>query len=131
MENYGMEMVKVHKKELLGILQKNRDEHRKIFEEALAGYHAAAIKALAERVEEAKNNQRVNLQFTLEQPKDQTKQYDRVIRMLEMSVHDKVSLTQQEFANYVMDDWSWMGQFLNSNSNYSQSARTKLASYGR
>jgi hypothetical protein len=123
----GMETVTVKKDELLETLRKNRKEHRETFLEALDGYHKAALKALADRIEEAKNNKRVHLSFRLEQPKDQTKEYDRIIRMLEMSVASEVELTQQEFANYVMDDWSWMEQWLASNAGYSESASTKLA----
>lgn len=127
MQNYGMEIVKVKKNELMKILLANRDEHRGIFLEALDGYHKAALKALQERVEDAKKNKKVSLFFALEQPKDQTKEYDRVIKMLEMSVDDEVKLTEQEFANYVMDDWSWMDQFLHSNVGYSARAATKIS----
>jgi len=128
MQNYGMEVVKVDKTKLLKILRANRDEHRSIFLESLDGYHKAALKALQERIEDAKNNnKKVSLIFALEQPQDQTKQYSRVIKMLEMSIDDEVKLTQQEFANYVMDDWSWMDQFLTSNSGYSQRAATKIS----
>lgn len=128
-EPRGMQAVKVKKSELLDILRKNREEHRETFLEALDGYHKAAMKALADRVQEAKDNQRISLTFHLEQPTDQTKEYDRIIKMLEMSVDDEVELTQKEFANYVMDDWSWMHQWLASNSRYSESARGKLAEY--
>lgn len=127
-EPRGMQVVKVKKSELLAKLKASRFEHREIFLEALDGYHKAAIEALAARVKEAKDNKRVNLYFGLEQPIDQTKEYDRVITMLEMSVDDEIELTQQEFANYVMDDWSWMSQFLTSNAGYSQRATTKLQS---
>jgi len=127
MEKYGMEVVSVKKEELLSTLRKNREEHREIFLEALGGYHKAALKALQERVNEAKENKRISLHFVLVQPKDQTKQYDRVIKMLEMSVDSVVKLTEQEFANYVMDDWSWMDQFLTSNSGYSALAANKFS----
>lgn len=125
-DNQGMETVKVKKQELLENLRDNREEHREIFLEALEGYHKAAIKILEERIEEAKGNKRVSLHFGLVVPQDQTKTYDRVIKMLEMSVDDEISLTQQEFANYVMDDWSWMDQFLTSNSTYSAIAASNL-----
>lgn len=126
MQNHGMDIVKVKKSELLEILKKNRDEHREIFLEALDGYHKAALKALQDRVDEAKQNKRISLHFVLVEPQDQTKQYDRIIRMLAMSVDDEVQLTQKEFANYVMDDWSWMDQFLTSNLGYSAKAVTKF-----
>lgn len=127
-EPRGMQTVKVEKPGLLDKLRANRKSHRETFLEALTGYHKAAQKALADRVQEAKDNKRISLHFHLEQPTDQTKEYDRIITMLEMSVDDKIELTQKEFANYVMDDWAWMQEWLHSNRGYSESARTKLAS---
>lgn len=126
--NQGMEIVKVKREDLLKTLQKNRTEHREIFLEAIDGYRKAAMKALEDRIREAKANKRVSLHFRLEEPQDQTKQYDRIIKMLEMSVDEVIELTQQEFANYVMDDWSWMDQFLHSNVSYSAKAATKMSS---
>lgn len=128
-ESRGMQIVTVKRMELLEILRKNRKEHRDTFLEALNGYHQAAQRVLAERVQEAKENKRISLSFHLVQPQDQTREYDRIIRMLEMSIHDQVELTTKEFANYVMDDWAWMQSWLHSNVDYSESVRTKLASY--
>lgn len=127
MNGDGLNVVRINKNELLTTLKKNRDEHREIFLEALDGYHKAAVKALEDRVAEAKQNKKISLAFRLIEPQDQTKQYDRVIKMLEMSVDEIVELTQSEFAMYVMDDWNWTGQFLASNSTYSAKAARKLA----
>jgi hypothetical protein len=44
--------------------------------------------------------------------------------MLEMSKEDTIELTQQEFSQYVQDDWHWKDQFLFSNMNYSSAAAT-------
>lgn len=126
-ESKGMSAVRVKKEELLQTLRENRKEHRETFLEALEGYRAAALKALTARIEDAKTTKRVSLHFKLIEPQDQTREYDRIIKMLEMSVDERVELTQREFANYVMDDWEWTQQFLTSNSAYSASARTKLA----
>jgi len=117
-----MEMVKVNKKELLTILFKNREEHRDIFLEALDGYHTAALKALQDRVDEAKKNKKVSLRFVLVEPQDQTKLYDRVIKMLEMSVDDEITLSSAAFRNYILDKWHWREQFVTSNAGYSPKA---------
>ncbi len=121
----GMEIVKVARDELLGVLKKNREEHREIFLEALKGFRQAALEALEERIAEARKGKKITLQFRLYEPKDQTKDYDRIIRMLEMSQDEIIELTEREFAHYVMDDWDWMDQFLHSNMGYSKAANRK------
>lgn len=56
----------------------------------------------------------LNLQY----PEDHTKDYDRAIRMVELSVHDKVTLQLAEFESYVLNNWDWSDKFLTLNSAY-------------
>lgn len=127
MSGEGLELIRARKSELLKALKANRDEHRSTFLEALDGYSKEAIKALNERIEDAKKNKRISLSFLLVQPEDHTKDYDRVIRMLEMSVSEELEITQDQFSNFVMDDWAWSRQFYHSNRAYSSKAATKLS----
>lgn len=121
-----MDKVTVQRAELLETLRKNREEHKQIFEEALAGYRTEVVRVLEARLADARQNRRIDLRISLVQPVDQTKEYDRAIRMCEMSVDDTIELSNEAFANYVMDDWSWSHQFLSANSTYSATARGKL-----
>lgn len=121
-----MENVRVNKSEILDILKKNREDHRKIFLEALTGYRATAIKLLEERLELAKSGKRIELTFRLQQPIDQTRDYDRAIKMLEMSINEDIELTEEDFAMYVLDDWGWKRNFLSVNSTYSSTAMGML-----
>ena len=73
-------------------------------------------------LEDAKKGLRYTTMKQLMQPVDQTREYDRVIRALEMSVDTKIELTEDEFSQYEMDDWSWKRQFLASNSLYTSTA---------
>jgi hypothetical protein len=113
-----MDKVKIKKNELLEIVTKNRAEHRSIFEKALEGYKAQVIAELEVMLAEAKSGKRIRRHVQLEEPMDQTKEYDRVVRMLELSQDDIIELTQSEFSQYVMDDWRWKDQFLASASTY-------------
>lgn len=106
---------------LKDILLSNRASHRAVFEEALEGYREAVVKELEEALVEAKKGQRRAFHSILVQPMDQTKEYDRVIKMLELSVDVQQFLTPVEFAQYVMDDWSWKQQFTASTVNYTKS----------
>lgn len=113
-----MEKVKVEKKALLDAVRKNRESHRGLFLKACDGYRAECIKRLDEALNDAKANKRIVMAFGLAEPVDMTKEYDRIIRMLEMSVDDTVELTTEEFAQYVMDDWRWAAHARATNSTY-------------
>jgi len=117
-----MNYVKVNRNELLDVVRKNREQHRKIFEEAIEGYRSAAIKELDAMLNEAKAGKRIRRTDSLVEPVDQTREYNKVIRMLEMSTEDVIELQEHEFSQYVLDDWGWKGQFLASNSAYSSTA---------
>lgn len=121
-----MREVRIKKSELLAKLEENRAEHRSTFLEALDGYKVEVIKILTARLKDAKTGKRIPQHITIQQPVDQTREYDRVIAMLKMSVDDEVTLQAQEFQQYVMDQWVWKHQFLASNSAYSVKAATTL-----
>lgn len=113
-----MRQVTVNKAELLKKVHENRSTHREIFLKAQEGYRKKFIEVLEQRLYDAKNGKQFEAVIALQEPMDMTKEYDRVISMLEMSVDDEVELDQKEYAAYVMDDWSWKRQFVTSNAAY-------------
>lgn len=117
-----MQKVMVKKPELVAAVEKNRAGHRKIFEEALDGYKAKQVELLEAQLKRLRAGKRLTMSYYLPVPEDHTKDYDRVLRMLEMSLLDVVEISQEDFAKYVMDDWEWRRQFLASNSAYSSTA---------
>lgn len=119
-----MRTVRMDRLRLLAILKQNREEHREIFLEAQEGYRAAAIKELDAMLSEAREGKRIRRSLSLVAPVDQTREYDNAIEMLEMSVDDKIEITEQDFRCYVKDEWNWKGQFLSSNAAYSAKALT-------
>lgn len=112
--------VNVKTAELLGTLKKNRETHRTIFLEAQAGYRAQVILELDAMAAEARGNKRIRRAVTLVEPVDQTREYDRAIRMLEMAVDDTLRISAEDFQCYVMDEWRWKSNFTASNSHYSK-----------
>ncbi|MEK6882860.1 MAG: hypothetical protein AABY22_24770 [Nanoarchaeota archaeon] len=46
-------------------------------------------------------------------PEDHTQDYDLAIRKVELSVWENIALQENEFNNYVMNNWSWKNTFLN------------------
>ncbi len=121
-----MNSVRIDKHRLLGTVQENREKHRQVFEEAQVGYRKMVIKELDAMLQEARGGKRIRRRVELDEPVDQTHDYDRVIAMLEMSVDEVVELDETAFANYVLDDWDWTQRFLTTNSTYSARARQRL-----
>lgn len=113
-----MQTVKVSKGKLQEIVKKNRDAHRATFEKALRGYQAAVVEELEKQLGRARNGLKKTLSVTFHCPEDHTSDYDRIIRMLDLSLDDSIELSQQEFSWYVQDDWGWKQQWTTSNIAY-------------
>lgn len=122
-----MHDVKVDKSELLAKVKENRAKHREIFEEALVGYKAEALRQLEAHIERIKNGEVIRVAIQIPSPEDHTNDYDRVIAMLEMSKDDVISVHETDFGAYVMDDWHWKHAFLVSNRIYSATADAALS----
>lgn len=103
---------------LLEIIRKNRDDHRNMFLKAQEGYREDFLKELEMMLEEARKGKRYLRMVQLVEPIDMTKEYDRIIKMLELTTEKNVQLTTQEFSQYVMDDWAWKAQVTATNSQY-------------
>lgn len=117
-DSYGGSSVPVRKEELLKKLKENRLNHRSIFEEACEKYREAAIRELDNMLSDAKANKKIRKVLALEEPQDHTKDYDRVIVMLEMCTKDEITISEEEFTKYVMDDWTWKHQFTSNATSY-------------
>lgn len=115
--------MKFEKKGLLSTIRLNRADHRKILTEALKGYKNKAIKVLQEHLNNVKKGLRIPSMIEISKPSDHTKEYDRIIAMLERTNQEEVELTDREFGQFVMDDWDWKHEFLITNAIYSASAK--------
>jgi len=113
-----MNNVKVNKAELLEIVQANRDKHLAQYEEAFAGYQKAAIAALEDNLKRLRAGDRSRIVFMEAPPENHSKDYLRVVQMLQMSVSDEVELTVENFNNYVLDEWGWKQVWNLSNTKY-------------
>lgn len=118
MRDEGLGLISVHKAELIDRIRLNRDQHRAVFEKAIQGYHDELKRELADRLDRLIKGQHIDKHIALLEPEDHTEDYDRVLDMLEMSVDDEVTITAQEFAQYVRDDWAWKRQWVATNSAY-------------
>lgn len=106
-----MKEIRVKRDNLLAVLHENRDRHKDVFEKALVKYRALAIEELERALADARLGKRISRGLRLIEPMNMTRDYDRVIRQVEMDVRDEIELSEREFAQYVMDDWAWRDQF--------------------
>jgi predicted component of viral defense system (DUF524 family) len=109
-------------------LQENREKHRAVFDDALAGYRAEALKTLEDTIRSLSEGRAPRIYISLSRPEDHTRDYDRIIKMLDMEVAETFVLPEERFAQYVMDDWRWKRDWLKMSSRYA-SASTEAA-YG-
>jgi len=120
-----MRQIHINKTELLAIVRKNRAEHRDIFLKSQKKYRQVAIKALDAQLKAARNGRPFQLAslIQLEAPEDHTEEYDRAIKMLEMSTDETILITNDEFKCYVEDKWHWSREWAVSNMRYTKSAK--------
>ena len=117
----AMRSVKINKVELLSIVVDNKAKHIKEFNESVEDYKKAAIKVAEEHVELAKTgdlNKIAKIKAMPAAPTSYEKEYDRAIRMLELSVDDVIELEEDVFNQLVLDEWHWKNQFVASASLY-------------
>lgn len=120
-----MKSTKVKTHVLLKKVTENREAHQKAHREASQGHRRQLLDALETGAEALKGG-RIDgeqkaaiIELLHGEPADHTKDYDRVIAMLEMSTEDEVTLDARDFGRYALDDWEWKEAFLASTRNYS------------
>lgn len=106
-----MQIVKIRKTDLQTVVKDNRAKHVREADEAKTDYRTALVLKLEELLAAAKTGGNVAHVISLPVPQDYRKEYDRIIRMLELSSDDIIELQPQEFAQYVLDEWSWKQAF--------------------
>jgi hypothetical protein len=113
-----MEHTPVRKEQLLERLQVNREQHRRVFEEAMEGFRRRLEEELERRLADVRAGRRVELYIHLEPPEDHTKDYDTVIEMVEWCTQDLIVLSRQDFRAFVRDDWQWKRDWVENTTAY-------------
>jgi hypothetical protein len=109
MQNQQGEMkITVSKQQLLHTVKENRAKHRAVFLAALDGYRKEARRRLEEELKMLSAARAPGkITVILDQPQDHTRDYDRVIGMLDMHAGEMFTLGEKAYAQYVEDDWDW------------------------
>ena len=114
-----MKNIRAKKSDLVTILRRNRTLHEETFAAAILGYTAEATEKLRRKIQSVLSDpEGTNLYFSIEKPINSIAEYDRAIRMLDMEIEDTVTLSQDEFARYVDNDWEWSSTFQRVSNNY-------------
>lgn len=108
----------VTRSNLIAAIKKNREKHQKIVEEAQKKYRELVIKKLDEMLAIARKGGKIIQSVNLPMPISRLKEYDNIIELLEMTDTPSVEITEEEFAKYVKDQWSWSMTFNSTNKIY-------------
>ena len=112
----------VNVKDLLEKLKANRQSHQQEWEEAHAKWRELQTEqmqeykaALQAAIDVATGGGKIEFpnrhDFVLEEPISHSKEYDKVIARMEMTVDETLYISHNDFDRYVLDDWSWKREF--------------------
>lgn len=116
-----MKSVKLNRKDLLKIVIENRAKHISAYNESVEDYKVAAVKVAAKHVELANSGdlkEIAGIKAMPPAPVSYEKEYDRAIRMLELSVDKEIEVEEAVFNQLVLDEWHWKHQFVASSTLY-------------
>lgn len=116
-----MNEIKMDRKELLKIVKENLKKHLADYAEAVEDYKAGALKVATANLKIAKTGEidKFNQIKSLPQrPVSYEKEYNRAIRMLELSIENEIVVEQDVFNQLVLDEWHWKNQFIASAMTY-------------
>lgn len=116
-----MEHVLIERGKLLIKLRENRENHRRIFEDALEGWKERVLEQLETALEDAKAGRKFITHINLPQPIDHTAEYDNIISQIEWHEEDQIELDLRSFNQFILDDWGWKADFLQNATMYAKS----------
>lgn len=112
-----MRTVRIEKSKLQSAINENLITHLSEFDTAMEDYRKVATDDLKDAIKDIKNGEIVS-HLNFDVPENHKEDYDRTLTMLGMSEDTIIELTEQEFNQYVMDDWNWKHQFMTTTANY-------------
>lgn len=116
----GQITISVDKAQLLTTLELNRRDHGTAYEKAKGGYIKVTSAQLKDYLTQLAEGELLIQRFIPAPPEDHTDDYDDVIEMMKWAQGASIELTQQQFKQYVQDDWGWKEAWVTSNTAYLQ-----------
>lgn len=119
MNRIGDKIFKFPKAKILETLRINAETHKKEFKELLeknTEHVKTEIQKVAQSVGYPDLTQ-VNAALRAK-PTDHSRDYERMIKILEMTTQEEIELTGSEFERYIEDEWDWKDTFLSNKMTY-------------
>jgi hypothetical protein len=107
-----MKEVKVRVEEVLKIVRKNKGKHDMIYKAATEAYWEKAEKVLNKCLKDIRNKKIISAYLDLSVPTDHGSDYERVIRMMELSVDKDIVLDDVSFSKFILNNWDWKQEFV-------------------
>jgi len=107
-----MKEVKVKVAEVLKIVRGNKAKHDLILKSALEAYWEKAEDILKKCLMDIEKRKTINQYLDLPVPTNHGVDYDRVIRMMELSVDKNVILDDVSFSKFILNNWDWKQEFV-------------------
>ena len=117
MRSMGNRTIKVKKSDLINTLKKNQKKHIKQFGKAVVAYKREVSKQL-NKLHEKNEKGELDIRLDLVKPVNKQKNYTKIIEMFDWELDDEVELSQDEFKEYVQDEFGFAIQARLSNSTY-------------
>lgn len=101
--------IEIKKEELLSVLKENLKKHISEVKELLLARQLEINEFFTDEIGKMHDSDQYQpkemISFPL--PKDNSKSYEKAIKMVEMSVNDTIVLNEHQFDQLVMDNWHW------------------------
>jgi hypothetical protein len=112
----GIDAIIVKTDALVGILQQNREAHVAAYQEAMVVFKQKVLERFDELHAAVVADQMPEREpgfwfMRLPRPEEHTLDYDRAIRMLQLHTEPTIKLSEQAYAQFVDDDWTWKQAF--------------------
>lgn len=118
----SLRSIRVDKSVLLKELRRNRDTHYSAYVETVTNWLQVSKKTLEQMLAKIDSEDFEPLHIP-SKPMSHLGDYDRVIKMLELSKDSEFILTERDFQRYVMDVWDWSGSFKLESTMYKDALR--------
>lgn len=108
----------MHTSDLLKVLRVNRDAHIASYRKAVVVFQKKMKAKLEWMAKAVKAGKRVSMYMDLPVPERHKHDYDRVIDMLKNSIMPDITLDEQQYERYVLDQWDWQRSFSSNTMRY-------------
>ena len=116
-----MNSVKIDRDQLKTIVLENKQKHIAEYTEAVNDYKTAVLKIAKDNLKLAQTTDMdkfEQIKSVPTPPQSYENDYNRAIRMLELSVETVIELEDEIFNQLVLDEWNWKFNFSLSNTTY-------------